>query len=99
MSSVKLKFLAMSRVDLKMGVSSVDFTFCSPVAYFRAFEGKMSSVGLNFECRCRANFGLNVACRMKKWANVTCRNKAFMDPFTEREVLCPPTHKFTGLLA
>ncbi len=34
--------------------------------FFRAFEGKMSSVGLNFECRCRANFGLNVACRMKK---------------------------------
>ncbi len=84
----------MSRVDLKMGVSSVDLTFCSPVAYlphlapryptfFRAFESKMSSVGLNFECRCRVNFGLNVACRMKKLANVACRNKAFMGPFTD----------------
>ncbi len=50
------------------------------VAYFMAFKGKMASVGLNFECRCPANFGLNVACRMKKWANVACRNKAFMGP-------------------
>ena len=32
-SSVKVKFLAMPGVDLKMGVSSVDFTVCSPVAY------------------------------------------------------------------
>ena len=48
--------------------------------FFRDFEGKMSSVELNFECRCQANFGLNVACRMKKWANVACRNKAFMGP-------------------
>ncbi len=30
MSSVKVNFLAMSGVDLKMGVSSVDFTFCIP---------------------------------------------------------------------
>ena len=63
MSSVKVNFLAMSRVDLKIGVSGVDFTFCSPVAYF---EGKISSVKLIVECHCRANFGLNVACRMKK---------------------------------
>ncbi len=52
--------------------------------FFRPFEGKMSSVGLNFECRCRANFGLNVACQMKKWANVACRNKAFMGPMNSK---------------
>ena len=47
---------------------------------FKIFHSKMSSVRLNFECRCQANFCLNVACRMKKWANVACRNKAFMGP-------------------
>ena len=74
MSNVKVKFLAMSRVNLKMGVSSV----------YRAFECKMSSVGLNFECRCPANLGLNVVCQMKKWANVACRNKAFIGPIKVR---------------
>ena len=57
------------------------FEFADP-NFFKAFHSKMSSVGLNFECRCQANFCLNVACRMKKWANVTCRNKAFMGPIT-----------------
>ncbi len=77
--------------NVKMGVSCVDLTFCSPVAYlphlricrpifFKAFHSKTSGVGLNFECRCQANFCLNVACRTKKWANVACRNKAFMGP-------------------
>ena len=42
----------------------------------------LSSVWLNFECWCQANFGLNVTCRMKKWANVVCRNKAFMGPIS-----------------
>ena len=63
--------------------------------FFRAYEGKMSSVGLNFECRCRANFGLNVACRMKKWANVACRNKAFMGP---NKTTCDGTYLSTTKL-
>ena len=61
MSSVTVKFLEISGVDLKIGVSSVDFTFCSPVAYlvhifFCNFDGRVSSVGLIFECRMLGNF-------------------------------------------
>ncbi len=45
MLSVKVNFLAMSHVDLKMGVLSVDFTFCSPLAYFVSFEGRGRVLG------------------------------------------------------
>ncbi len=47
-------------------VSSVDLEY----RLFKAFDGRVSDVKLNFDCRCQANFGLIVACRVKKWANV-----------------------------
>ena len=39
---------------------------------FQTFEGRVLSVKLNFECRCQANFGPNVACRMKKNGLMSC---------------------------
>ncbi len=53
---------------------------------------RVSSVELVYcECWCPANFGLNVAYCMKKWANVACRNKAFMFPIKEE---CKFSHHF-----
>ncbi len=53
MSSVKFRFLAMSGVDLKMGVStlhSVALWLIRPIHIFSPSEGGVSSVGLNREC-------------------------------------------------
>ena len=67
--------MTMSHVDLKIRVSHVDLVYIKTVemcenlpTFCRAFESKMSSVRLNFECQ------------MKKCANFVCRNKAFMGP-------------------
>ncbi len=63
--------------------------------WLKAFDSKMSSVGLNFECWCQAKFCLNIVCRMKKWANVACRNKAFMGP-NNCELLKKPLGFYVG---
>ena len=47
---------------------------------FPSFGMWMSSVGVNFECRCRAFFCLNVGCRVKNFGNVGCRNNPFHGP-------------------
>ncbi len=41
----------------------------------------VSSVGVNFECRCRACFCLNVGCQMKNFGNVGCQNNPFHGPY------------------
>ncbi len=70
-SAGNVKFLAMSR---RLENGSVDcrlyilWLIICPMAMMGpsspqgqvGFEGKMSSVGLNFGFQCRANFGLNV---------------------------------------
>ncbi len=49
---------------------------------FLSFGRWVSSVGVNFECRCRAFFSLNVGCRMKNFGNVGCRNNPFHGPYS-----------------
>ncbi len=53
---------------------------------FLAFWYRVSSVRLNFECRCRPNFTLSAQCRVKNLVNVLCRNNPFHGPLFWRDL-------------
>ena len=59
---------------------SFSFHLGNNFCIFTSFGRWVSSVGVNFECRCQAFFGLNVGCRMKIFGNVGCRNNPFHEP-------------------
>ena len=70
--STQINFLAMSHVDLKMGVSSVDLEYRQLLCrFFKAFDGRVSGVKLNFECQCQTKFWPK--CRMSDGKMGKCR--------------------------
>ncbi len=65
--------------------SSVDLTLCRPLLFLGLLKVKCRELGSILSVGVEVNFGLNVACRMKKWSNNACWNKAFMGPISRSQ--------------
>ncbi len=76
MSSVEVKYFAMSNVDFKIRVSSVELkiqTLVHPLFCGLQVECRVS--GCNMDVGCWAILGVSVGCQIKILDNVGCRIK------------------------